>query len=137
MSPNALPDAMPSPETRQVLMRGVRLFAASYKGETLTIEQPDDDPDGGGEGVHVGDDMSVVDAALRILKETVDRVPTPTTIRRIRTKLKQSYRRAGALLRGGASTFDKDGWGLVEPSGPTIQLIRVLDRHPEFADELR
>ncbi len=137
MPPGALPDTMPSPETGQVLMSGVRPFVVSYKSETLTIERPDYYADRGGEGVHVGDDMSVVDAALRVLKEKVDRVPTMATIRRIRTKQRLSQRQAGALLRVGASTFDKDGWGLVEPSGPTVQLIRVLDQHPKLADELR
>ena len=27
--------------------------------------------------------------------------------------------------------------GLIEPSGPMIQLIKVLDRHPEIVEELR
>lgn len=137
MLPDALPETMPSPETGQVLRRGIRPFAVAYKGETLTVDLPGYYPDGEGEGVHVGDDMHVVDVALRTLKETVDGVPTPATIRRIRTKLKLSQREAGALLRVGESAFDKYERGLVEPSGPTIQLIRVLDRHPELAEELR
>ena len=87
--------------------------------------------------MHVGDDMAMVDGALRTLKEKIDDVPTPATIRRIRTKLKLSQREAGALLRVGENAFDKDERGLVEPSRPTMQLIRVLDRHPELAEELR
>lgn len=137
MPPDALPETMPSPETGQVLMRGVRPFAVAYKGETLTVDLPGYYPEREGEGMHVGDDMAVVDGALRTLKEKVDGVPTPATIRRVRTKLKLSQREAGALLRVGESAFDKYERGLVEPSGPTIQLIRVLDRHPELAEELR
>ena len=38
-----------------------------------------------GEGVHVGDDMAAADAALRVLKEKIDGVPAPETIRRVRT----------------------------------------------------
>lgn len=137
MQPDALPDTMPSPETGQMLTRGVRPFAVAYKGETLTVDLPGYYPDGEGDGVHFGDDMAVVDAALRTLKEKIDGVPTPATIRRVRTKLKLSQREAGALLRVGESAFDKYERGLVEPSGPTVQLIRVLDRHPELAEELR
>ncbi|KOX60318.1 XRE family transcriptional regulator [Streptomyces purpurogeneiscleroticus] len=137
MPPDALPETMPSPETGQVLMRGVRPFTVAYKGETLTVDLQGYYPEGEGEGVHVGDDMALVDGALRSLKEKVDGVPTPATIRRVRTKLKLSQREAGALLRVGESAFDKYERGLVEPSGPTIQLIRVLDRHPELAEELR
>jgi HTH-type transcriptional regulator / antitoxin MqsA len=64
-------------------------------------------------------------------------VPSLATIRRVRAKLKLSQREAGALLKVGESAFDKYERGLVEPSGPTAQLIKILDRHPELADELR
>jgi HTH-type transcriptional regulator/antitoxin MqsA len=39
--------------------------------------------------------MSVVDRALRVLKEKVDGIPAPETIRKVRTKLRLSQRRAG------------------------------------------
>jgi HTH-type transcriptional regulator/antitoxin MqsA len=94
-------------------------------------------PDGDGDGVVVGEDMRVVDEALRALKERIDGVPSPTTIRRIRTKLKLSQRQAGALLKVGESAFDKYERGLVEPSGPTSQLIMLLDRHPEIVSDLK
>ncbi|MBP1097517.1 type II toxin-antitoxin system MqsA family antitoxin [Bradyrhizobium diazoefficiens] len=45
-------------------------------------------------------------------------------------------RRAGALFRVGPNAFDKYERGLVEPSGPTVQLITILDRHPELVKEL-
>jgi HTH-type transcriptional regulator/antitoxin MqsA len=81
--------------------------------------------------------MGVVDEALRTLKEKIEGVPSPATIRRVRAKLKLSQREAGALLKVGESAFDKYERGLVEPSGPTAQLIKILDRHPEIVDELR
>ncbi len=132
-----LPDTMASPETGETLTRGVRPFVVAYKGETITIDLPGYYPAGEGDGVHVGKDMSVVDDALRSLKEQVEGVPSPATIRRVRTKLKLSQREAGALLKVGENAFDKYERGLVEPSGPTSQLIKILDRHPEIADELR
>ena len=133
----ALPETMTAPETGLPLTRGVRPFAVAYKGRSLTVDLPGYYPAGEGDGVHVGADMAVVDAALRDLKEMVDGVPTPATIRRVRAKLKLSQREAGALLRVGENAFDKYERGLVEPSGPTIQLIRLLDRHPEMVDDLR
>jgi HTH-type transcriptional regulator / antitoxin MqsA len=132
-----LPDTMTAPETGEALMRGARPFLVTYKGESATVDLPGYYPAGDGEGVHVGKDMSVVDDALRALKEKVDGVPSPATIRRVRTKLKLSQREAGALLKVGENAFDKYERGLVESSGPTSQLIKVLDRHPEIADELR
>ncbi|GLI95089.1 type II TA system antitoxin MqsA family protein [Methylocystis echinoides] len=81
--------------------------------------------------------MAVVDQALRDLKEKADGVPSPETIRRLRAKLQLSQREAGALFKVGENAFDKYERGLVEPSGPTIQLMALLDRHPELAAELK
>jgi HTH-type transcriptional regulator / antitoxin MqsA len=132
-----VPETMTAPGTGEVLTRGVRPFVVAYKGETVTVDLPGYYPAGEGDGVHVGKDMSAVDEALRALKEKIDGVPSPATIRRVRVKLKLSQREAGAILKVGQSAFDKYERGLVEPSGPTAQLIKVLDRHPEIADELR
>jgi HTH-type transcriptional regulator/antitoxin MqsA len=132
-----LPPSMNSPETGELLTRGVRPFTVSYKGQSVTVDLPGYYPDGEGDGVHVGDDMAAADAALRALKERVDGVPSPTTIKRVRAKLKLSQRAAGAVFRVGPSAFDKYERGLIEPSGPTIQLITLLDRHPELIADLQ
>ena len=137
MKEMVLPDTMTAPETGEILTRSVRSFVVAYKGVSLTVELPGYYPAGEGDGIHVGKDMAVVDVALRTLKEQVDGTPSPATIRRVRTKLNLSQRDAGALLKVGENAFDKYERGLVEPSGPTSQLIKLLDRHPEMADELR
>lgn len=131
------PETMVSPETGELLCRGVRPFVVTYKGRSRTVDMPGYYPDSGSDGVHVGDDLSVTDAALRELKEEVEGIPAPATIRRLRKKLKLSQREAGSLLKVGEAAFDKYERGLVEPSGPTSQLLRLLDRHPELVDELR
>ena len=133
----ALPDTMVSPETGEILHRDVRPFVVSYKDRTKTVDLPGYYPADGDDGVHVGDDMEASDAALRALKEEVEGIPSPETIRRVRKKLKLSQREAGGILKVGESAFDKYERGLVEPSGPTSQLLRLLDRHPELVEELR
>ena len=132
-----LPDTMVSPETGEILSRDVRPFVVTYKGLTKTVDLPGYYPADGDDGVHVGDDMEASDAALRALKEEVEGIPSPATIRRVRKKLKLSQREAGGILKVGESAFDKYERGLVEPSGPTSQLLRLLDRHPELVEELR
>lgn len=132
-----LPDVMASPETGELLRRDVRPFTFDYKGESVTVDLPGYYPEGKGESVHVGADMAVTDEALWALKEKIDGTPSPTTIRRVRTKLKLSQRDAGALLKVGENAFDKYERGLTSPSGPTVQLLKLLDRHPEMADELK
>lgn len=133
----ALPETMVSPETGEILRRDVQPFTVAYGGRTRTIDLPGYYPQGEGVGIHVGQDMAVTDAALRALKEEVDGLPSPATIRRVREKLRLSQREAGGLLKVGDSAFDKYERGLVEPSGPTSQLLRLLDRHPELVEELR
>ncbi|MGE3875702.1 MAG: type II toxin-antitoxin system MqsA family antitoxin [Parvibaculaceae bacterium] len=136
-SDNIIPDSMVSPETGEILRRDVRPFVVTYKGESITVDLPGYYPKSKNKGVHVGNDMAAADEALRTLKEKVEGIPSPTTIRRVRTQLNLSQREAGHLLRVGENAFDKYERGLVEPSGPTSQLLRLLDRHPELIDELR
>ena len=132
-----LPETMTSPETGATLTRGQRPFIVTYKGESVSVDLPGYYPVGEGDGLHVGQDMSVVDEALRNLKEKLEGVPAPSSIRRLRAKLRLSQREAGALFKVGENAFDKYERGLVEPSGPTIQLMTLLDRHPDLVDELR
>jgi len=132
-----LPETMLAPETGELLRRDVRPFVVSYKGESITVDLPGYYAEGHNDGVLVGDDMAAADEALRQIKQTLAAAPPPEEIRRIRAKLKLSQREAGQLLKVGENAFDKYERGLIEPSGPTIQLIRLLDRHPELLDELR
>ncbi len=132
-----LPETMVSPETGETLRRGLRSLRVTYKDRCIVVELPGYYDERGEEGIHVGDDMAVSDAALRALKEELDGIPSPATIRRVREKLKLSQREAGGLLKVGENAFDKYERGLVEPSGPTSQLLRLLDQHPELIEDLR
>lgn len=135
--PPEKPDELVSPETGETLRRGVRPFPVTYKGETIVVELPGYYGEGDGDGVLVGDDMKAAEEALRLLKERVDGIPAPATIRRIRQKLRLSQRDAGHIFKVGENAFDKYERGLIQPSGPTAQLMVLLDRHPELIEELR
>ena len=128
---------MKCPMTGQTLCRETRPFTVRYKAHEMVVDLPGYYPEGDGESVHVGADMAAADDALRLLREQVDGVPSPATIRRIRHKLRLSQRAAGDVFRVGARAFDKYERNLVEPSGPTIQLLRLLDAHPELVAEIR
>ena len=71
-----LPETMVSPETGQLLRRGMRPFVVSYGGHSRTVELVGYYPEEGDDGIHVGDDMAVTDAALRQLKEEVEMIPS-------------------------------------------------------------
>ena len=115
------------------MRRDVRPFVVRYGGESLTVQLPGYYPGGDGESVHVGDDLRLADEALRALKQKVLGEP----VRQLRKKLKLTQREAGRLFKVGEKAFDKYERGLVEPSGPTLQLLRLLDTRPELVDELR
>lgn len=66
------PETMVSPETGQLLRRGVRPFVVSYRGHGQTVELAGYYPEEGDNGIHIGDDMAVTDAALRQLKEVFE-----------------------------------------------------------------
>lgn len=90
-----------------------------------------------GDDAHVGMDMSVVDEALRSLKEkgrwAAGAKDHPADPRQAEIVAAGSW---GAVQSGG-NAFDKYERGLVEPSGPTSQLMTLLQEHPELLDELR
>jgi HTH-type transcriptional regulator/antitoxin MqsA len=77
VSKTDLPDTTVSPETGETLRRGVRPFVVTYKSKSITVELPGYYPENDAEGVHVGDDMAVTDAALRAFKEEIEGVPSP------------------------------------------------------------
>lgn len=132
-----LAETMISPVTGKTLRRDVKPFTVAYKGESVVVDLPGYYGSDEEDGIHVGDDMAVVDNALRSLKERIDGIPTPATIRRLRTRLKLSQRQAGALFKVGENAFDKYERGLIEPSGPTVQLMALLEKHPDLVAELK
>ena len=65
---DALPHTMTSPETGELLTRGVRPYVVTYLDQSMTVDLPGYYALHEGKGVHVGTDMDVVEEALRTLK---------------------------------------------------------------------
>lgn len=59
----------------------------TYKGKSRTVDLPGYYSESGNDGVHVGEDMEVTDAALRAQKEEIDGIPSPTGLFTIRGRL--------------------------------------------------
>ena len=57
-------------------------------------------------------------------------------IRRIRRKLGLSQARAAALTGGGPNAFSRYELGKARPMPAVINLLRLLDKHPELLHEL-
>ncbi|MDH6267753.1 HTH-type transcriptional regulator/antitoxin MqsA [Rhizobium sp. SG_E_25_P2] len=130
------PETMASPETGETLRRDVRPFIVRYRDREMTVPLPGYYPEGDDDGVHVGDDMAVVDQALEKLRREADGHFSPDQIRGLRQKLKLSQRKAGQIFGVGENAFDKYERGLISPSGPALKLMKLLDRDPDLLAEL-
>jgi HTH-type transcriptional regulator/antitoxin MqsA len=125
------------PETGEKLIRDVRPVTVRYEGLARTVKLPGWYPaKRGGDGLHVGDDMAVVDRTLLELRAEVHGVLKPDEVRAIRLRLKLSQRKAGELLGGGPRAFQKYESGEVLVSKPMAQLLRLLERDPRRLKEL-
>lgn len=58
-------------------------------------------------------------------------------VRRIRRKLGLTQKEAAAMFGGGINAFSRYERGEIEPSTATMQLLHLLDKHPELLNELR
>jgi HTH-type transcriptional regulator / antitoxin MqsA len=112
------------------LVRETRPTEYTYKGHSITVEQPAWWCTDCGEAILVGRDVSASEPAFIELKARVEGLLPPSEIRRIRTKLKLSQRKAGAVLGGGPNAFQKYEKGEVGVSQAMSNLLRLLDQDP-------
>jgi HTH-type transcriptional regulator / antitoxin MqsA len=125
------------PESGEKLIREIRPVTVRYEGRERIVKLPGWYPaKKGGDGLHVGDDMAVVDRALLELRAEVHDVLKPDEVRAIRLCLKLSQRKAGELLGGGPRAFQKYESGEVLVSKPMAQLLRLLEKDPRRLKEL-
>lgn len=61
----------------------------------------------------------------------------PVDIARVRQKLALDQREAGELFGGGVNAFSRYENGKTKPPLALLQLLKVLDRHPELLQELK
>ena len=61
----------------------------------------------------------------------------PTFIARVRRKLDLDQKQAAEIFGGGVNAFSRYETGRTKPPLALVQLLRLLDRHPDQLDELR
>lgn len=119
----------------QPMERGTQSVPFTYKGHSLTLDQS------GwycacGEGVHSPEDCEDTDASLELFRDRIDGILPPDEVRRIRKKLKLPQKRAGVVLGGGASAFQKYETRTGKPSLAMSNLLRLLDHDPNRLSEI-
>lgn len=124
------------PESGKLLKRGVRKAIVRYRGLERTVDLPGWYPEDDDDGIISGPDAEVGDRALHEMKAEIASLPTPDEIRRIRTRLKLSQRKASELLGGGPRAFQKYESGEVAVSRPMANLLLLLDRDPTLLKQI-
>jgi HTH-type transcriptional regulator/antitoxin MqsA len=124
------------PETGAILKRDVRRKTLKYKGIERAFNLPGWWPADDGDGILEPSDLELSSQAFDELRAEVEGLPRPDEIRRIRTRLKLSQRKAGEILGGGPRAFQKYESGEVAVSRPMANLLLLLDRDPSRLKEL-
>jgi HTH-type transcriptional regulator/antitoxin MqsA len=89
-----------------------------------------------GEGILTGEPLAAQERAFLELKAEVDQVLSPAEVKRVRTKLGLSQRKAGELLGGGPRSFQKYEAGTQAVSTPMSHLLRLLANDVSRLDEI-
>ena len=114
-------------------------FPYTYKGETIVIKNVTgeycpscDDMILGGEDL-----QRVSDESMTLVKRVNATVIDPSYIVAVRKKLKLSQAAANKIFGGGPNAFSRYETGKALPSQSLIQLLRLLDRHPDLLAEVK
>jgi len=132
-----MPDNPVCPKTGAPMRRDVRPMTLTYKGESITFDQPGWYCDESDEGILVGKDLHISDRMLNRLKARVDGLLEPEDVRRIRKKLHLTQEAAGLLIGGGPRAFQKYESGDLLPSRAISSALILLDHNPEALTVLK
>jgi HTH-type transcriptional regulator/antitoxin MqsA len=111
----------------------------TYKGETTVIPNVTGNYcPACGEGVLDGEESARVSAtALAFNKQVNASRVDPAFIVKVRKKLELDQKQASELFGGGVNAFSRYETGKTKPPLALVQLLKLLDRHPEQLEELR
>ncbi|PWW46763.1 type II toxin-antitoxin system MqsA family antitoxin [Melaminivora alkalimesophila] len=121
------------------LVFGTRDLPYTYKGETTTIPAVAGHacPACGENVLDVAESARVSAAMLAFNRQVNASIVDPGFIAQVRKKLALDQREAAEIFGGGVNAFSRYENGKTKPPLALIQLLKVLDRHPELLEELR
>jgi len=121
------------------LVHDTRDVQYTYKGETTTIQGVTGDfCPACGDSVHDKEESSRINGLmLDFTKEVNSSIVDPAFIVRVRKKLDLDQRQAAQLFGGGTNAFSRYENGKTKPPLALVQLLKILDVHPELINEIR
>jgi len=115
------------------MRRGVANETVTFRGHSLTYEQPGWHCDACDEGVLDGEDNAFHDAALHEVMARAKGSPiSPLTIRAAREAVGLSQREAGRVFGGGPTAFYKYETAKAVPSDGMANLLRLALERPDL-----
>lgn len=121
------------------LVHDTRDMPYTYKGETIVIPAVAGDfCPACGESVLDAAASSRVSAAMQAFNKQVNAsIVDPVFIVNVRKKLALDQREAAEIFGGGVNAFSRYENGKTKPPLALVKLLRLLDSHPEFLNEIR
>ncbi|WP_252176757.1 type II toxin-antitoxin system MqsA family antitoxin [Endozoicomonas sp. 4G] len=111
--------------------REIRPMEYSYKGHSITLDQPGVYCDSCGEVLLEPEDLKATRANLMEFHANVDGILGPSQIKRIRKLLNMTQKELGLLLGGGPNAFSRYEQGITAAPRAVSIALRLLARHPE------
>ncbi|PWB62075.1 MAG: antitoxin [Betaproteobacteria bacterium] len=121
------------------LEHGVRDIPYTYKGETTRIPRVEGDycPACGEAVLDAAESARTSSAMLTFNRKVNAAIVDPAFIARVRKKLALDQKQASELFGGGVNAFSRYETGKTKPPLALVQLLKLLDRHPDQLKELR
>jgi HTH-type transcriptional regulator / antitoxin MqsA len=121
------------------LVHDTRDMPYTYKGESTVIPSVTGDycPACGDAVLEVGESVRTSAAMLEFNKQVNASIVDPAFIASVRKKLALDQRQAAEIFGGGVNAFSRYENGKTKPSLALVQLLKVLDRHPDLLAEVK
>jgi HTH-type transcriptional regulator / antitoxin MqsA len=120
------------------MVRETRDIEYTYKGETTILPSVEGDfCPACKESIHDKKESARVSGLMLAFKKQVNAsVVDPAFIAKVRKKLNLDQRQAAEIFGGGVNAFSRYENGKTKPPLALVNLLKILDRHPELLNEL-
>ena len=121
------------------LTHDTRDMPYTYKGESTVIPAVAGDfcPACGEAVLDMAESTRISMAMLEFNKQVNASIVDPEFIVSVRKKLALDQREAAEIFGGGVNAFSRYETGKTKPSLALVQLLKILDRHPDLLEEVR
>ena len=121
------------------LVHDTRDVPYTYKGQsTVILGITGDYCSTCGDSVHEGTEAQRYSAAIMAFnKEVNSSIVDPEFIVQTRKKLNLDQREAAEIFGGGANGFSRYETGKTKPSLALVQLLKILNNHPDLINEIK